>query len=90
MHWNTLGLSKKTSNPAATFSKKKKNMKLKFENLPKWAKVIITAILIMAAAVTAVVEMTACSSMHAVSQSFVQRGDTMVMIRYEQVGNVKK
>lgn len=34
--------------------------------------------------------LTSCATTHAVSQSFVQRGDTMVMIRYEQVGQFKK
>lgn len=33
---------------------------------------------------------TSCASTHSVSQSFIQRGDTMTMIRYEQVGSVRK
>lgn len=55
---------------------------------PLWAKIAFIAAATLIAAIATLT--TSCATTHSVSQQFVKQGDTMTLIRYEQVGKIKK
>lgn len=60
--------------------------KIKNANLPKWAEVTILALMATAAMIVAIIGLTSCTVVHSVTQSASKKGDSIVIMRYEQTG----
>lgn len=60
------------------------------EKFKKYLKYILIAAAAVTAAIEVILNMTSCSTTHSVVQSFVQRGDSVIVMKYEQVGTTSK
>lgn len=56
---------------------------------PRWFKVLVLLVVVVLCLISALF-FQSCASTHAVTQSFLKQGDTLTLIRYEQIGTVRK
>lgn len=64
--------------------------KIKNANLPKWAKITIAILIATAAMLGTIISMQSCTVTHSITQSVSKKGDSVVIIRYEQTGKGMK